>query len=79
MRNEMAVVIARWDNGKVNTEVVICQDTDEATEEIKKTYITEIRNFNTVMWEDTYITDDLMYAQVSSGTLRTEIVIGKIK
>ena len=36
MRNEMAVVIARWDNGKVNTEVVICQDTDEATEEIKK-------------------------------------------
>lgn len=79
MRNEMAVVIARWDNGKVNTEVVICQDTDEATEEIKKTYITEIRNFNTVMWEDTYIADDLMYAQVSSGTLRTEIVIGRIK
>ena len=79
MRTEMAVVIARWDNGKVHTEVVICQDTDEATEEIKKTYITEIRNFNTVMWEDTYITDDLMYAQVSSGTLRTEIVIGKIK
>lgn len=79
MKNKMAVVIARWDNGNVNTEVVICQDIDEAIEEVKNVYMTEIRSFEMVTWEDTYINEDWTYAQVSFGALRTEILMGDLR
>ncbi len=79
MQNKMAVIIVRWNDNNVNTEVIVCQNIEEAIEEMKNAYITEIRNFDSVTWEDTYINGDLTYAQVSFGTLRTEIMIGSMK
>lgn len=79
MQNKMAVIIVRWNDNNVNTEVIVCQNIEEAIEEMKNAYITEIRNFDSVIWEDTYINGDLTYAQVSFGTLRTEIMIGSMK
>lgn len=83
VRNEVvdlkALTILKWDRSKLETEVRLYENKSLAIENLKTFYREKIKNFDQIDWEGTYVSDDLMYGQISHGAKRVELIIGEVK